>query len=253
MPRGEHLAEFNRKRAEERTASENQALGGLPGNPMDLGPAEVPEDGPSPTIPFVDPEMERLRARNLELLEELTTLRAQQTGPIFPTARPIIQRPMPPNYGVWLGPEPPEDVQLCLSARGRVRCIPKREEFTMIDGDGHGKKTTVTGTTHGGTTSSYIDSGYTAIEFTDRCPLNHKYAGRLYARIDCPEHAAWLQLTAGKDREGHQLFVWFLVTPFKSMYDQLKRSNMRRKEIETIEVEDVMSRGEEMPIDLVAA
>ena len=216
--------------------------------PMPPGPEEIPELDPAPSGPLVDPEMERLRQHYLDIIEEHRFLKSIQ-APHFPSGKPIISKPLPPNYVVWLGPEPPTGVQLCMSSRGRVKAIPRREEFTMVDGGGHGKTRTVSGTTHGGLTTEYIDNGFTSIEFDDRCPPNHKYAGRLYARIDCPEHAAYLQLTAGKDREGHQLFVWFLVAQFKSMYDQLKRSHMRKKELETVEVEDVMSHGNAMPVD----
>lgn len=249
MPRGEHLAELNKQRAADRAkileagqAAESQA-------PIMPGPEEIVETDFTPPEPLEDTEAERLRRHNLELVEELRALRAFMPALHFPTAAPIIAKPMPPNYSVWMGPEPPNDVQLCMSARGRVRCIPKREEFTMTDGDGHGKTRTITGTTHGGMTTDFIDSGFTSIEFDNRCPPGHKYAGRLYARIDCPEHAAYLQLTAGKDRQGNQMFKWFLVTQFRNMYEQLKRSHMRKREVESIEIEDVGSQGSAMPLD----
>lgn len=175
----------------------------------------------------------------------------QRPGLSMPTGRPIIARATPPNYVVWLGPEPPSGGELCRPARGVMQTFTDDKTYTMTDGDGRGIKKTVKGTTHSGVYGEYVDAGVTSIEFKYRCPTGHKHAGKLYAEILCPEHAAYLHLTApdgkGRDRDGNKLYAFHLTHTFAHKYEALKRFRLNQRRMEEQDVDWVASDGVEMP------
>lgn len=193
-----------------------------------------------------DTEMEKLRFRNQQLMEELRLMKKLKG---FPTSKPIISKPLPANYCVWLGPEPVEDTQLSLPVKGTVKCIPCSDKFPMVDGDGKGKERMISGTTHSGVTSEWMDHGYSSVDFEHRCPPNHKYSGRLYGEILCPEHAAYLQLTAGRDKKGTQMFAWYLTDQFRVRYEVSKQARLRRNQIENQEIQEIQERGQIVPLE----
>lgn len=229
---------------------EGKALGGAM---ADTAPAIAEVTPPQPPPPLISREdrdlyneVLRLRASNQRLIDELKE--KQRIGPSYTTARHVSSAPMPANYVVWIGPDPIGEVELCLSAKGRVETFPDLTPVTMKDGDGQGKERTISKTTNIGLTGKYIDQGFTSIEFRHRCPPRHKYAGRPWATIYCPEHAAWLSLTAGKDRDGNKMFAWFLHPKWAADFHQLKRYRLNRMRMEQMEVEEIMETGQEMPM-----
>lgn len=206
---------------------------------------------PSPILK-VDEETDREirieRAAYMKLLDEWKALKQEKAAwDAMPVRPPIIAKPLPPNYVVYLGPEPPPNAELRMSARGRVVTIPDSKEYASVDGDGDGKPKTVRRTTNVGHTGQYVEDGYSDIYFEHRCPSGHKYAGRLWAEILCPEHAAWLHLTRGRDSEGHRMFVFHLLPDVSAQYVQLRDSNMRKLRQTDREIEEIMTRGEPMP------
>lgn len=265
MPRGEHLTALNAARAAaKRERLMRELLATQPGSAnATMGvEEEVPDPKPEPRLidmgnPEIDSELGRLRNANAAMLEELAQARKalQQKFGAVPSfvGQPIISKPLPGNYVVWLGPEPPEDGQICFAVRGVVKVIPNTDKITMIDGDGDGKPRQISKTSNLGIVEGnpYVDAGRTSIEFRYRCPSNHKYAGKLWANVYCPEHAAWLYLSApdgqGGDRNLGRLFVFHLCQDWRVKYEAMKKSKMRTREIEHMEVEDVWTHGVEMP------
>ena len=266
MPRGEHLQALNQQRAAAKRERDMAEL--LTPEPGRTGSAtavmeEEPEEQPEPRLIDTgnaehESELERLRNANAAMLEELVqTRKALQrefgSVPSFTTGAPIISKPLPNQYVVWLGPEPPEDGQICFAVRGVIKVIPNTDRITMIDGDGDGKPRTISKTSNLGivVANPYVDAGRTSIEFRYRCPSNHKYAGKLWASLFCPEHAAWLYLSApdgqGGDRNLGRLFAFHLGPDWRVKYEAMKKSKMRKREIEHMEVEDVWTHGVEMP------
>ena len=215
--------------------SEQHEHPGLP------GPQAPAED--SPRTISVD------RAQYERMLEEWKTLRSAKAvagGPIT-VQRPIISKPLPPNYAVWLGPLPPPNAELRFAAKGHVEALPDGKMYQSVDGDGYGKAMAVRGTTNSGITGRYLESGQEDIYFQDTCPANHKYAGRPYAPILCPQHAAYLWLDRGKDREGNRMLVFFLTTDFRVSYERMRDSNMRKMHEQDRDVEEIMAHGEAVP------
>lgn len=159
----------------------------------------------------------------------------------------LVSKPMPANYVVYLGPEPPAAAELRMSALGRVETIPDRQVFHDVDGGGDGKRKAVRNTVNAGHTGRYLEDGYSDIYFEHRCPPNHKYAGRPWAEILCPEHAAWLYLTRGKNREGERMLVFMLTTDYRAQYELLRDSNMRKLHQTDRDVEEIMTKGEPLP------
>jgi len=205
-------------------------------------------------------ELVRAQQRTADMLAGF--LHAQKKHPVepvtyidpqaYPTARPVIQGDMPPGYAIWLGPDPPPGGEICFRARGRVQVIMDRETpYKMIDGDGRGKEQIVKGTTVKFRTTDYVDQGYTSVEFTRRCPPNHKYAGRLFADIECAEHAAYLHLSApngrGGDTSNNPLFRFHLPPSWVEKYKYLKDTRFASRKSEQSDVEWVMQGGSEMP------
>ncbi len=255
MPKGEHLAELNRRRAEERQHGEETKVEATRADTPAPDPAPVPAEAPAREfdtdgfIAKVDAEtkaeLERMRQANLALYEELQTLRAQVAA--FPTAKPIVSKPLPKNYVVWLGPEP-ELGELYLSAKGTITTFSKREGVDMIDGDGEGKQRKVYRTQHTGVYGPWRDSGRTSIDFVNRCPANHKFAGRLWAEILCPEFAASLELTAGKDRDGKRMLQFFFATAeWHGKFAALVKAQMQRRQVQESLAAEVTHGGVPMP------
>ena len=213
-------------------------------------------DPPSPALNLVQvdaalwAELNRKQDAMQRMLEQILAERmpgAPSPGILRP---PVVAKSMPANYVVWLGPEP-RSGEVYLGARGVLRTINSDTTHTMVDGDGHGVKKTIRGTECAIRTSEYIDGGVTSIEFTRRCPPNHKYAGKLFAQIDCPEHAAYLHLTTpdgkGRDRDGNKLYVFHLITPWIHKYEAMKRFRMNTRKMQEMDVDWVASDGVEMP------
>ncbi len=262
MPKGEHLAEFNRNRADERRQVLENALTG-PATATAVLDEPAPVEAPSiidPNDEQEEAETEMLRAQNAALIEELKQARMAlkanlPTGLPYPTAKAQISVDMPPNYVVWLGPDPLPGRDLSMSVKGRVGQITDMTPHEKRSTHGDGRAFIVSGTSHRGLTTEFINQGYTSLEFRYRCPANHKYAGKLWARLDCPEHAARLWITApngmGGDREHRPLFVFkFTLTDWKNKYEIMKKSRMQRRQTEMIEQEDVMENAVDMPEDI---
>ncbi len=219
------------------------------------GPVAVADPpSPAPSVVQVDAalwaEMNRKQDAMQMLLEQIQAERVPGAPPPGILRPPVVAKDMPHNYVVWLGPEPASG-EVYLGARGVLRTINSDTAHQMVDGDGHGKLKSIKGTECAAVTAEYIDGGTTSIEFTRRCPASHKYAGRLFAQIDCPEHAAYLHLTTpdgkGRDREGNKLYSFHLITPWIHKYEALKRFRMNRRKMEEVDVDWVASDGVEMP------
>lgn len=161
--------------------------------------------------------------------------------------RAIISKPLPANYVVYVGTLPPSHVELRMAAKGRVEMIPDGKQYVSTGGRGGGKPKLIRDTTNAGLTGRYLDAGYTDIHFEHRCPPGHKFAGRPWAEIQCPEHAAWLQLTRGKDRDGNRMFVFHLTPEYTTRYTQLRDSNMRKLKEQDRDIETILTQGEPMP------
>ena len=217
------------------------------------GPAAV-ADPPSPASSVVQvdaalwAEMNRKQDAMQMLLEQILAERAPGAPPPGILRPPVVAKSMPDSYVVWLGPEPASG-EVYLAARGRLMTVNSDEVFQKTDQAG--KTRPIKGTVCGLRTTEYSDGGMTSIEFTRRCPPSHKYAGRLFAEIECPEHAAYLHLTTpdgkGRDRDGHKLFAFHLITPWIHKYEALKRFRMNRRKMEEVDVDWVASDGVEMP------
>ena len=197
-------------------------------------------------------EMVRKQSAMERMLEQMQSERAVG-GPTPNIVRaPVIAKNMPANYVVWLGPEP-RSGELYLGARGRVKTINSPETTQTTDGDGQGKLKTIRGQICAVRTTEYADSGMTSIDFIRRCPANHKYAGRLFAELDCPEHAAYLHLIApdgkGKDREGNKLYAFHLISGWIDKYKNLVHFRMNRRKAAEVDVDWVASDGVEMPFE----
>jgi len=196
-------------------------------------------------------EMNRKQDAMQRMLEQIHAERAAG-GPTPNILRPpVIAKSLPPNYVVWLGPEPPSG-ELYLGARGRVTTVNSDETTVMTDGDGHGKPRTIRGQICASRTTEYSDSGMTSIDFIRRCPSGHKYAGRLFAELDCPEHAAYMHLTTpdgkGHDRDGHnKLYAFHLIGDWIPKYQNLVRFRMNARKAAEVDVDFVASDGVEMP------
>lgn len=182
------------------------------------------------------------------VLEEWKALKsAQAAGGMAVPQRPIISKPLPPNYVVWLGPLPPPHVELRFAVKGHVEVLPDGKEYQAVDGGGYGKLMPVKGTSNSGVTGRYLDTGQEDIFFQEVCPPNHKYAGRPWAPILCPQHAAYLWLDRGKDREQNRMLVFFLTPDFRVSYERMRDSNMRKMHEQDRDVEEIMTHGEAMP------
>lgn len=195
-------------------------------------------------------EMQRKQDAMQRLLEQIQSERAVG-GPTPNILRPpVVAKSLPPNYVVWLGPEP-RSGELYLGARGTLRTINSDETTVMTDGDGHGKPRTIRGQICALRTSEYADSGTTSIEFTRRCPANHKYAGRLFAELFCPEHAAYMHLTTpdgkGHNKDGDKLYAFHLIGDWIPKYQNLVRFRMNLRKASEMDVDWVASDGVEMP------
>lgn len=167
----------------------------------------------------------------------------------YPTGKPIIQGAMPTDYVVWLGPEPPDGGEICFRARGHVRTVADDRPVSMKCYDG--KAIQVSRTTVAVRTKEYVDSLFTSVEFKERCPSGHKYAGRLYAPVECLEHAVYLWLSApngkGGDGDGRPLFKFFIHPSHVGRYQQLKESRFNQRKMQEAEVDWVASDGVESP------
>lgn len=197
-------------------------------------------------------EMVRKQSAMERLLEQIQAERAAG-GPTPNIVRPpIIAKNLPPNYVVWLGPEP-RSGELYLGARGRVTTINSPETSQMTDGDGQGKLKTIRGQICAVRTTEYSDSGMTSIDFIRRCPTGHKYAGRLFAELDCPEHAAYMHLTTpdgkGHDRDGNKLYAFHLTSGWIPKYQNLVKFRMNSRKAAEVDVDWVASDGVEMPFE----
>jgi hypothetical protein len=280
MARGEHLAEMNRQRADDRRAMLESALT-APEPATSAQPATAVLDQPEPAQPEITPqplsdppkivttedeireqaEMDLLRAQNTALLEELKQARdalkssVTELGLPLPTSKARVSKDLPPNYVVWLGTEPLGDTELRMVAKGRVGQLTHNDVIMKTPQRGKREPFPVSRTTHGGLTGEFINQGYTKIRFDSRCPANHRYAGKLWARIDCPEHAAWLFITApngrGGDIDQHPLYAFrFTLESYKNRYELLKRTHLQRRQAELLDQEDVMSDAVDMPEDV---
>ena len=197
-------------------------------------------------------EMVRKQGTMERMLEQMRSERAAG-GPTPNILRPpVVAKNMPPNYVVWLGAEP-RSGELYLGAKGRVTTVNSPETTTMIDGDGHGKPRTIRGQICAVRTTEYADSGMTSIDFIRRCPSGHKYAGRLFAELDCPEHAAYLHLTTpdgkGHDKDGNKLYAFHLIGDWIPKYQNLVRFRMNARKAAEVDVDFVASDGVEMPFE----
>ena len=195
-------------------------------------------------------EMNRKQEAMQRLLEQIQSERSVG-GPTPNIVRtPVVAKGMPPNYVVWLGPEP-RSGELYLGARGRVTTINADTATQMIDGDGQGKLRTIRGQICASRTTEYSTSGTTSIDFIRRCPPGHKYSGRLFAELDCPEHAAYMHLTTpdgkGNDREGNKLYAFHLTSDWIAKYKSLVRFRMNLRKASEEGVDWVGSDGVEMP------
>ena len=225
----------------------------LSGGKGTLGSVAV-ADPPSPASNLVQvdadlwAEMNRKQDAMQRLLEEIRVERAGGGSPPGLLRPPVVAKSMPENYVVWLGPEP-RSGEVCLGARGRIMTVNDPTEYTKTCRDG--KTIPIRGTVCGIRTTEYVDGGVTSIEFTRRCPPNHRYAGKLFAQIECPEHAAYLHLTTpdgkGRDRDGNKVFAFHLITPWIHKYEAMKRFRMNTRKMQEVDVDWVASDGIEMP------
>jgi len=158
---------------------------------------------------------------------------------------------MPAMYAVWLGPEPPDGGEICFRARGHIRTVNSPNKVEMVDGHGHGTKRLISGTVIAVRTTEYLDNLYSSIEFTRRCPSGHRYAGRLYAELDCVEHAAWLWLTMpngrGGDTNNAPLLKLFLPPVLAPKFERLKQTRFNLRKADEAAVDYVLTGGMEMP------
>lgn len=261
MNRSEHMKRINAERAANRVSTEERNLAEAR---EELSMPEPNAEEPVATAPEassvdgftaeaveqmeadIDADLVRHRMQYDELMEQLKTaheeLRILKSQGVVQQGPAIVMAKTPPrNHVVWLGPELTNGAQLCFAARGRVRMQPKAGGVKMIDGDGMGKERLVFKTEHTGVSLGYISSGYESIEFVYRCPASHRFAGRLWAEIKCPHHAAWLQLTAGFDRDRNKMFHWELIQEWKDVMRQLVEVQMREDGIRKANVDWLMS------------
>jgi len=197
-------------------------------------------------------EIVRRQGAMERMLEQIQAERAAG-GPTPNIIRPpVVAKTMPPNYVVWLGTEP-RSGDLYLGAKGTVTTVNSEETTVMTDGDGHGKPRTIRGQLCAFRTTEYSDSGMKSIDFIRRCPSGHKYAGRLFAELDCPEHAAYLHLIApdgkGHDKDGNKLYAFHLIGDWIPKYQNLVRFRMNARKAAEVDVDFVASDGVEMPFE----
>ena len=229
---------------------EDAPMSGGKGTQGSVAVAEPPS--PAPSVVQVDAalwaEMNRKQDAMARLLEQIQAERAGGGPPPGILRPPVVATSMPANYVVWLGSEP-RSGEVYLGARGRIVTVNDTTEYHKVCRDG--KTIPVRGTVCGVQTGEYVDGGVTSIEFTRRCPPNHRYAGKLFAPIECPEHAAYLHLTTpdgkGHDRDGNKLYAFHLITPWIHRYEALKRFRMSTRKMTEQDVDWVASDGVEMP------
>jgi len=241
---------------EDRMQTEEKARQPSPAGTAVIDPpkAEVPAPTAGPTVIKVDAELWakilQEREQTQALLDQIRTERLQPDGPVGSVRRPIVARAMPPHYVVWLGPEP-KSGQVYRSVRGTVQVINSDKQYEMVDGNGDGKKRTIRGTENTGVLGEYVDAGRTSIDFVHRCPPNHRYAGRLFAVLTCPEHAAWLHLFTpdgrGRDRDGNKVYAFHLAGNWIQKYQVMKDVRMNQRKMQEVDVDWVASDGVEMP------
>ena len=83
--------------------------------------------------------------------------------------------------------------------------------------------------------------------------VGEDHAGRLFADIECAEHAAYLHLSApngrGGDTSNNPLFRFHLPPDWVERYKYLKQTRFASRKAEESDVEWVMQGGNEMPLE----